>query len=308
MDPLEKLNITKDSTLLMAITAKQMGHKVYFLFEKDFYIRNDKNLKLSVYSFEGKLKADGCYIESIVLTEKHSVEPREGDVIHMRIDPPFDTRYLRYLWMLDFINKKYNVTVTNNPIGIMKYNEKLTAYRLDHAVKSFVGSSLNAAKDFLETHLDVENFIIKPLDLYSGIGVTKLKRENVLTEFPKLVKEFKGAIILQPYLKAVESGEHRSIFYKGKHLGTILKIPKKGEFLANIAQGAEFKKSILAELPYKECEKLAQKLHKQDVDLVAFDVLGDYVTEVNVTCPGLLVEVSYAYGENLAKKLFLIKN
>ena len=105
-------------------------------------------------------------------------------------------------------------------------------------------------------------------------------------------------------MEEVANGEIRSIFYKGKELGSILKIPPAGEFLANIARGAAYNKIVLDDNIAKKCGDLASELEEKGVSLVAFDVLAGHVSEVNITCPGLLVEVSNAYNKNLAIPFF----
>jgi glutathione synthase len=117
------------------------------------------------------------------------------------------------------------------------------------------------------------------------------------------VVELKGPVIVQPFLEAVTQGELRSLYFKGKELGTILKTPKKGEFLSNIAQGATFHAVELTDSVRAECEAIVRELLDYGVDWVAFDILGDAVQEVNITCPGLLVEVSYALKKNLADEV-----
>ena len=104
-------------------------------------------------------------------------------------------------------------------------------------------------------------------------------------------------------MKEVESGEIRSLYFKGVELGSILKTPKKGEYLSNIAQGASFHAEKLSPNARLECEKITQELMKFGVDWVAFDILGESIQEVNITCPGLLVEVSFAHQKNLSYKI-----
>lgn len=304
IDPLEKLNFKKDSTLMMALTFQSQGHQCYLLFEEDFYIRNDKNVNLDVFTFDGEFEADGCYLKSFAKKEKMSLELTQEMILHMRIDPPYDSRYQRYLWMLDFVENQSGAKVINSPLKIMKYNEKLIAYKnttIGH--KSYVGSSLRGFHHFIETMKEDghSEIILKPLDLYSGIGVEKVEinHDKIDEIFSKKVLEFQGAIVCQPFIKDVYNGEYRSIYFNGKELGTIIKRPNKGEYLANIAQGAKFEKIELPSTLKETCDKIAKELFQDGVNLVAFDLLGGKVNEVNVTCPGLLVEVSYAYKKNL---------
>ncbi|MFT6631384.1 MAG: glutathione synthase [Bacteriovoracaceae bacterium] len=304
IDPLEKLNIKKDSTLMMALSFQEKGIECYLLLEKDFYITNEPGTAFKVFKFTGKFKEDGCYLDHLKKGESLNYEISNKDVIHMRIDPPYDTKYHRYLLMLDQVKQDTGCEVLNSPLEIMKYNEKMIAYKdLSHSHLSYIGSSEEGFLKFVNRleNKKYEDIILKPLDLYSGIGVEKvsIKDSDLLKKFQEKVTEFHGAIVCQPFVKDVYNGEYRAIYFDGEEIGSIIKKPNKGEFLANIAQGAKFEKVILPENIKKICNKIADDLCKDGVRFLAFDILGEGVNEVNITCPGLLVEVSYAYGQNL---------
>ena len=304
IDPLEKLNIKKDSTLMMALSFQEKGIECYLLLEEDFYITNEPGTAFKLFKFSGKFKEDGCYLDHLKKEESINYEISNQDVIHMRIDPPYDTKYHRYLLMLDQVKQDTGCEVLNSPLEIMKYNEKMIAYKdLSHSHLSYIGSSEEGFLKFVNRleNKKYEDIILKPLDLYSGIGVEKvsIKDSDLLKKFQEKVTEFHGAIVCQPFVKDVYNGEYRAIYFDGEEIGSIIKKPNKGEFLANIAQGAKFEKVILPENIKKICNKIADDLYKDGVRFLAFDILGEGVNEVNITCPGLLVEVSYAYGRNL---------
>lgn len=300
IDPLERLNIKKDSSLMLALALQRRGIETYVFFEKDFAIHNQGPQKLTVHAFEGSLKDDQIYLASFKTTGAKIIDLSKDDLIHMRLDPPFDSRYLRILWMLDHLVSQ-GIKVMNDPRGIMLFNEKLYAYRKEGAVKSYVGANLHLAQQFV-AHLDPKPsaLIIKPMDLYSGIGVEKLPLNAWEKRFEEKVVELQGPVIVQPFVEAVTKGEIRSLYFKGQEIGTILKTPKDGEFLSNIAQGASFHAEPLSEIARRRCEAIVRELAEFGIDWVAFDILADSVTEVNITCPGLLVEVSYALKKNLA--------
>jgi glutathione synthase len=300
IDPLERLNIKKDSSLMLALALQKRGIETYIFFEKDFAIDNDGTPKLTVYSFKGTLKDDQIYLASFETTGAKIVDLDKNDLIHMRLDPPFDSRYLRILWMLDHLVSQ-GIEVMNKPRGIMIFNEKLYAYRSEGAVSSYIGSNLQLAKQFVKRlGKNCSAIILKPMDLYSGIGVEKLPLNNWEKRFEEKVIELQGPVIVQPFVEAVTKGEIRSLYFKQKEIGTILKTPKDGEFLSNIAQGASFHAEPLSPVARARCEAIVKELAEHGVDWVAFDILSDSISEVNITCPGLLVEVSYAFKKNLA--------
>lgn len=305
VDPIEKLNIKKDSSLMMGLSFMDYGHEVYLVFEKDFAVATKGKTTLTLYPYKGSFEDDGYYLEGIELKDAVEYTLSEKDTIHMRIDPPYDSRYQRYLWMLDFLQFQTKCQVVNNPLGIMKHNEKLVAYKREKSLESYIGASESGFIKFVDKlkKMGIKNLILKPLDLYSGIGVQKVGIEDpsLLDIFKKKVSEFEGAIITQPFQEEVYDGEIRSIYLDGKEVGTILKKPVGGDFLANIAQGAHYEAHQLSKDVKKECDEMAQELLKDGVPFIAYDILGGAITEVNVTCPGLLVEVSYAIKQNLAK-------
>lgn len=304
VDPVEKLNIKKDSSLMMGLAFMELGHEVYLLFEKDFSIATKGDNKLTVYPYTGSFKEDGYYLENIDLKNPIDIVISSEDTIHMRIDPPYDSRYQRYLWMLEFLQVKSGCEVVNNPIGIMKHNEKLVAYKTDKSLESFIGSSETGFKEFVKILKDkgVKELILKPLDLYSGIGVQKVSIDDTDLNniFTNKVKEFQGAIITQPFQEEVYDGEIRTLYLNGKEIGSIIKKPVAGDFLANIAQGAQFESYEIDKELKEQCDQLAHELMKDGVSFIAYDILAGAITEVNVTCPGLLVEVSYALKKNIA--------
>ncbi|MBA2405193.1 MAG: hypothetical protein H0V66_10515 [Bdellovibrionales bacterium] len=300
IDPIEKLNTKKDSSFMLALAMQRRGIECYVFFEKDFAVHNQGVQKLTVHSFKGTLKEDGIYMASFETTGSKVIELAATDMIHMRLDPPFDSRYLRVLWMLDDLAEK-GIQVLNHPRGIMLFNEKLYAYRSEGAVASFIGSNVRLAAQFVHNlNPKPSALILKPMDLYSGIGVEKLPVAGWEERFEEKVNELNGPVIVQPFIEAVAQGEVRSLYFKGKEIGTILKMPKDGEFLSNIAQGATFAAHPLTPLERSRCEKIATELQGYGVDWLAFDILGEAISEVNITCPGLLVEVSYALKKNLA--------
>ncbi len=302
IDPLEKLNLKKDSTLLLATTLKNQGNEVYLLFEQDLYVTNYGEMKYKVYDFEGKFIKDDYYLESFKLLALREVRLVAGDVLHMRLDPPFDTRYLKYLWLLKMMRDR-GIVVINDPVGIMSHNEKLHAYQQPNSLESYVGASYEGAMAFINNlKNDVDDLILKPVDLYQGFGVEKIKRDDSKFReiFDRKLKESHGTIVIQPFVKEVEKGEIRAIYFNGIELGSILKVPKKGEFLANIAQGASYKAIELPANVKKECDRVARELKVLGVPWIAYDILGNHLSEINITCPGLLVEVSHAHNKNLA--------
>lgn len=302
IDPIEKLTIQKDSTIYFSNTLKKNNCEIFYLFKDDLFISTNRNFQLRVNRPFFK-EQNGIVQEVNFVDSPEEIKLEKGDVIHMRLEPPFDTNYLRILWMLDYL-KKGGVEIINDPKGIMNFQEKIFPLTCNHVIESAVVQKYYQVVEFLKSNELVTEFIFKPLDLFQGIGVTKVQRDRINEEFfKKLVRSYNGVALVQPFIKKVLSGEIRSIYFKGSEIGSIIKTPPQGSFLANIAQGAKYEKVLLGKREKSICEDLSKKLMSAGVPWVAFDILEEKISEANTTCPGLLVEVSNAYKENLAEKI-----
>tara|TARA_B100000925_G_scaffold291479_1_gene279692 strand:- start:17427 stop:18359 length:933 start_codon:yes stop_codon:yes gene_type:complete len=300
IDPLKKLILKKDSTLLFSKSLVDSKNDVFFLFREDFCISNiDSYIDVSVPTFEtGSSSEITC-----VKLDQTKVKVTSDVCFHMRLEPPFDTNYLRVLWMLKFIQSK-GARVINDPSGIMNFQEKIFPMEAQKTTPTAVIRSFEQFKVFAQNLPKEREFILKPLDLFQGLGVTKVDISKFSDiEFVKLSNDFGGLLIVQPYLKKIEHGEIRSTFYAGQEIGSILKTPPKGSFLANIAQGASYEKINLKPNVRDECKRAAKFLNEKGVPWVAFDLLDGKISEANTTCPGLIYETSVAHGENLADKI-----
>lgn len=297
---------------MLALTLKNRGLDVKILFEDHFFMLTGEAPSFLLHDFEGRFKDNSFYLEHFTVENKENNLSllKAGDVLHMRIDPPFDARYLRYLWMLQHLSS-YGVKVVNSPDGILLHNEKLYAYQDKSATLSYIGANFEGFWTFVGSLKKAghESLIIKPVDLFQGVGVERFdidqlgREKNAKEMFERLVAARQGPLIAQPFNEEVLEGETRSLYYKGTELGSILKIPPSGGFLANIASGATYRECSLTEKQREICDRVSSRLIKFGIDFIAFDILGDSLSEVNVTCPGLLVEVSQALNKNLAEKI-----
>ena len=305
IDSIQKLAIKKDTSLMIALTLKENNISTWLLFEEDLYWNNSLDpLPMNVYNFSGSLDPQSYYINDFCLLDKQKVVLEKGDILHMRIDPPFDLKYLRFLWILKAL-KKNGVRIINDPEGILCYNEKLFAYEQTESMDTYVGRQPQELEFFLGQleKRGVDEVIMKPLDLYQGIGVEKVSMGHARRQFLEKTQNLQGPVIVQPFNREVVNGEIRSIFFNGTLLGNILKVPKKGDFLANIARGANFELVELTAKQKSTCQRISKELLDKGINLIAFDILGNYISEVNITCPGLLVEVSAAKKINLAQQM-----
>lgn len=312
IDPIEKLKVYKDSSLYLAAWLKFV-HKtdVRLFFLDDLKVGNSWPEKFKVYDFEAQFSTDSKIGELQALhlaSEPELIDRQSIARLHMRLDPPYDTRYLQALWILrEHERSADGLQVLNRPEALLKWNEKLAAYfgaKPQYSMNSLICRSNIKASD-LASFGNAEDFIVKPLNLFQGEGVERVARDELLD--PQNQSQWREKYefwVVQAFEKKVTDGEIRSLFVRGEHVGSILKVPKPGEFLANVAQGAKFDKVDLDTELNRELSRIAHLLSQEGAPWVAFDILGGKVSEANITCPGLLVEVSKAHQANLCEPLW----
>ncbi len=308
INKLEQLNINKDSSLQLAITLYSMKKEVFILFTNDLYYINANSKELIVYEFKGNI-SDNFYVDYFNLENKRNIKLIKGDIIHMRLDPPFDSFYLQALWLLKSF-EDVGIKVINSAKAIILNNEKLLAYQQKHSIDTFIGISdeyfLKFCKRLLKNN--VKEIVFKPLNLYQGLGVERFNLESCnekkwLEIFNKYKNKHQGMVIVQPFIPNIVKGEIRSVFFMGNYLGSILKVPKAGDFRSNIVHGANYLTYNLDNIIRDKCINISQKLMEQGLSLLAYDILEDNIQEINITCPGLLVEVSSANNRNLSRDI-----
>lgn len=306
IDPIEQLVIKKDSSLLLAHELKALGEDVSISFKNDLSLLSHENdFFVKTFSFDSVI-GDDFYLDSFDIKESSECQLSPITIFHMRLEPPFDLSYMRSLWILKFAQEKTGMRVINNPNGIMLNNEKIASFQVDNSIDTYIGSSVEGFEKFILglKKRNINHIIIKPIDLFQGLGVEKVDLNQTESElrksFENSVQVNNGQVMVQPFLKEVQEGEIRAVYFQSEKIGAIKKTPKKGSYLANIAQGASFERVDLNELQHKSCVEICRFLGR-DVPWVAFDIIGNNISEVNITCPGLLVEVSKAEGTSLAR-------
>jgi glutathione synthase len=307
IDPLEKLVVKKDSTLLLAhtLSARTSNDEVLVSFEKDWFFESGEGKKeVRCYRFDSEL-VDGFHLQKFETTKEEMVELNSSVLVHMRKDPPFDRTYLHMCWILQEV-RKTGAKVINDPSQLLMINEKLIAYTDPDTIPTLISRDANVGVDYAKKlqAQGHESVIIKPLDLYQGIGVQKVTIDSELAEtLEKAIEDYQGVYVMQPFVKKVEEGEIRSVFFANEHIGSIIKVPPKGSFLANIAQGAKYESIELKPEVMKACLEYSKDLMAKGVPFSAFDILDDKISEINITCPGLLVEVANAHDTNVCEQI-----
>ena len=286
LDPLEQLKTYKDTSVALMREAASRGHKVFTAMQGDLLLRHAQVMvKVSAFEF-----SDGAvwYVSGAAV----ETSPAEFDAILMRKDPPFDNEYLYSTYLLELAVKQ-GAKVYNDPEAIRGWNEKLSIARFAEFAPAFIVTSNNLLiRDFLKTHGDI---IVKPLDGMGGSGVFRLRTDdaNIGVILETITHFGERTVMAQRYVPEIKSGDKRIIMIDGEPLPYALaRIPQGGETRGNLAAGGKGVAQPLSERDLVIAKYVGPSLRTHGLFLVGLDVIGDYLTEVNVTSPTGMVEIA----------------
>jgi glutathione synthase len=297
MDPIGPININADSTFRIAEEAQSRGHSL-------FYYTPDK----LAYQ-EGKVTARGWPLtvqrvegNHFTLGEEQEVDLSTFDVVWLRQDPPFDMGYITTTHILDMIHPK--TLVVNDPFWVRNYPEKLLVLNFpDLTPPTMIARDLETLKSFRAKHGDV---ILKPLYGNGGAGVFKLsKGDGNLASLHELFSGInREPLIMQKFLPDVAKGDKRVILVDGEPVGAINRVPAKGETRSNMHVGGRPEKVALTDRDREICAAIGPLLREKGQVFVGIDVIGNWLTEINVTSPTGIQELERFDGTNIAAKIW----
>jgi glutathione synthase len=297
MDPIGPIDITADSTFRIMIEAQARGHEL-------FYYTPDK-----LAFQEGKITARGWPVtvqmvqgDHYTLGDEAEVDLSTYDVVWLRQDPPFDMGYITTTHLLDMIAD--TTLVVNDPFWVRNYPEKLLVLNFpDLTPPTTIARDLDTIKAFKAKHGDV---ILKPLYGNGGAGVFRLGPDD--KNLSSLHELFCGInrepLIVQKFLPDVSAGDKRVILVDGEPVGAINRVPQKGETRSNMHVGGRPEKIGLSTRDLEICAAIGPILREKGQIFVGIDVIGDYLTEINVTSPTGIQELERFDGTNTAEKLW----
>ncbi len=297
MDPIGAIDINGDSSFRLAEEAQARGHKL-------FYYTPDQ---LSYQ--EGRVLARGQDLEvrrevgnHFSVGEMREQDLADIDVIWLRQDPPFDMGYITTTHILDRIHP--DTLVVNDPFWVRNYPEKLLVLDFpDLTPPTAVARDLETLKAFRARHGEV---ILKPLYGNGGAGVFKLSKDD--SNLASLHEMFSGInrepLIMQKFLPDVSAGDKRIILVNGDPVGAINRVPAKGETRSNMHVGGRPEKIGMTERDLEICARIGPLLREKGQVFVGIDVIGDYLTEINVTSPTGIQELERFDGVNIAAKIW----
>lgn len=297
MDPVEKIHIDKDTTFVLMLEAQQRGYEVYYMELHDLFIRG--GTPHARYRRVELARARPHY---------HIGEFGTGaldgfDSVWMRKDPPFDIKFFFATHLLSLIDET-KCFLFNHPRGLREANEKLYALRFPEQIpQTLVASEMERLKEFME-ELGGE-MIIKPLDGCGGSGVYYLQTQDRNTNSILEVATDNGRrlVMAQRYLPEIREGDKRIIVLDGEPLGAVLRVPLEWETRGNIHVGGQCVKTEVTLRDREICAALAPSLQADGLYFVGLDVIGNYLTEVNVTSPTGIQEVNSLNGVRLESQV-----
>ncbi len=297
MDPIETVNINADSTFRIAEEAQARGHELFF-YTPDHLAFQEGKVTARGQNFTVQ-RVQGQHAD---LSEMQEVDLADFDVIWLRQDPPFDMHYITTTHLLDLIHP--DTLVVNDPFWVRNYPEKLLVLRFpDLTPPTTVARDLETIKAFKKKHGDV---ILKPLYGNGGAGVFRLDQND--RNLASLHEVFTGfsrePLIVQKFLPDVSNGDKRVILVDGEPIGAINRVPAKGETRSNMHVGGRPEKVGLTERDRRICAAIGPLLREKGQIFVGIDVIGDYLTEINVTSPTGIQELERFDGINAAEKIW----
>ena len=293
MDPIESINIKKDTTFVIMLECQARGHQVSYCELRDLFV---KDSRAWADSTELKIRRETDYYSK---GETRTCPLEDFDVVWMRKDPPFNMDYVYSTYILEMVNES-RTRVINRPAGIRSSNEKMYSLNFsDYIPPTLVSKNMGKLREFLsETGGEM---VVKPLDGYGGEGIFLVRENdpnaNVILE--NITDFGRTYVMAQKFIKEVSEGDKRIILLDGEPVGAVLRVAAEGEFRSNFHSGGHPEKTSLTERDIEICEGLRQKLKEDGLYLVGIDVVGGYLTEVNTTSPTCVQEINFFSGEKL---------
>ncbi len=298
MDPLDKVLVDKDTTFVFMLESVRRGHEIYFLGLRDLYARGAKTFTRARRCEVAR--ANPCYR---FLDEGDDYPIENFNAVFMRKDPPADAPYL-YATMLLSRADRSRVFVLNEPGGLREANEKLYSLNFPNAIPpTLVTYEIARLRDFMA---EVGGqMIVKPLDGHGGEGVFHVSaHDRNLGAILETVTQFESLPIMgQLYLPEIRGGDKRLIVLDGEPLGCTLRVPREDEHRGNIHVGGTCVKAPVSARDREICAMLKPRLQRDGLYFVGLDIIGDYLTEVNVTSPTGVQEIDRLDGVSLEAKV-----
>ncbi len=296
MDSIDNINLHKDTSLALMLAAQQRNWEVWYLEQHDIFFQGQVFGKAKLVKFNSStLKYS--------VVEEQKIKLNELNVILMRKDPPVDATFLYTTYLLEKLQQQ-GVLVVNNPTSLHSFNEKIVATEFPDCIPpALIAMDKDEIVAFIKQHKQV---VLKPLDGMGGASIFKVTHHdpNINVIIETVTKNYQQQIMAQKFISEITSGDKRIIMVNGEPIPYALaRIPKSGEFRGNLAAGAIGKGQKLTAQDFRIVEQIAPFLKQQGILLAGIDVIGNFLTEVNITSPTGIRELSSIFNIDIAKKI-----
>ncbi|PKM20475.1 MAG: glutathione synthase [Gammaproteobacteria bacterium HGW-Gammaproteobacteria-15] len=299
MDPISAINIKKDSSFAMLLQAQQRGYQIHYMEMADLYLLEGQ-ARAATKLLTVQQDPAGWY----QFGTEQDIALSELDVILMRKDPPFDTEYIYATYILERA-EDYGTLIVNKPQSLRDANEKLyTSWFSQHTPKTLVSRDAKRLKAFYQAEQDV---ILKPLDGMGGASIFRLKPgdANVSVIIETLTEHGSRYAMAQRFIPEISQGDKRILVVNGKPVPYCLaRIPASGETRGNLAAGGRGEARPLSDSDWAIANAVAPTLKAKGLIFVGLDVIGDKLTEINVTSPTCIREIEAAFPISITGLLF----
>ena len=288
---LNKINVKTDTTLLLASEAQKRGYKIYYFEPEKISFLNGKIIALCKHI---KINDEKRKFYTLVKTINFNLS--KCKIILIRNDPPFESKYFYTTFLLNHISKK--VKIVNHPFAIRNISEKLFSINFMRFMPpTLVSENLKEIKIFFNKYKPI---VVKPINSFGGNNVILMKNFDI-EKIKKLIKSY-NHLFFQKFLPGVSKGDKRVFIIKGKIVGAISRVPKKGSILSNMSKGASAKETKLTSNEIKISKIVGKLLSRNKIYFAGIDFIQEkLIGDINVTSPTGLVALKDLTGINLAK-------
>ncbi len=298
MDPIQRIKISKDSSFAMLLAAQARGWELYYMEQHDLYIHENRPMA----RMQGLTVSDNA--DNWFTLQQPALDAlSELDIILMRKDPPFNLEYIYTTYILEHAEKS-GVLVVNNPAALRNVNEKFFITHFKQCIApTVVTQDIDFLLEFINHH---EEAIVKPLDGMAGTRIFRVNASdhNKMVILETMTDHGKAHVMAQKYLPAIVEGDKRILLIDGEPVPYALaRVPAVGEFRGNLARGGSGKGVELSERDRWICEQTGPQLRNMGLYFVGLDVIGDYLTEINVTSPTCIRELDSLYNLDIGSQL-----
>ena len=292
MDPIEHVNINADSTFVLALEAQKRGFEVW-VHSPDDLIFDDGTVMIRTRRVTLR-REDGNHVN---FGPWERLAAQNFNILLLRQDPPYDMHYLTTTYLLEMVHP--DVLVVNDPRAVRDFPEKLFAVHFPDLIPpTMFTRNMSEIKSFRAKHEDI---IVKPLYGNGGAGVFHIMPddENLGTIIEMLLSSNRDPIVCQKYLADVRGGDKRIILVDGEAIGVVNRIPAAGDARANMHAGGQAVKCKLSDRDKEICDTIGPVLRNNGLIFVGIDVIGQYLTEINITSPTGIQEINRFDGANV---------